>query len=269
MRLLRAWPVVACLLPAVVLGDNKEPKVFTSKGFDDTPAVFYFEDSTVILNWDFTNHNIYRSDDDGEKWKLVKDVEGNAKDLWLHPFDKKKAVVLGPSTTHWATDDTGKSWKKFDVDFPYLSYDNVVPLAFHNDEDDWVLYTGMNCTSGVLGQWCDKTTYYTKNWFKDITPLKKQTHGCAFARGTKEFKEAQKETVLCIVDGKDDKYQEHWRILVSDDWFDNEEEPRLDGYRAVTGVTIMASVTKFIVAAVKIRGSDNMQLYDMYPTEFK
>ena len=91
--------------------------------------------------------------------------------------------------------------------------------------------------------------------------LIKNTHGCLFARGTKHFKEAEDNTILCIVDGKD-KLPENRKLVISNDFFEHEpEEPRLDGYKRVEGLVGIAAVQKFILAAVRSYGTEEMALY--------
>jgi hypothetical protein len=93
-----------------------------------------------------------------------------------------------------------------------------------------------------------------------MKPLLEDTHGCIFARGTPIFKEAKDETILCIVKGSD-AYPEHRKLLISDNWFKDSDEPNLDGYKPVDGLAGLAGIQKFIVAAVKARGTDEMALY--------
>lgn len=90
--------------------------------------------------------------------------------------------------------------------------------------------------------------------------LRDNTHSCIFARGTENFSEAQDHTIVCIVDGKD-RYPEHRKLVVTNNFFDNEVEPKLNGYSTVDGLAGIAVVQKFIVAAVKSKGTDEMALY--------
>lgn len=48
--------------------------------------------------------------------------------------------------------------------------------------------------------------------------------------------------------------------MVSDDWFKTQKEPKLDGFREVKGVAVLASVQKFLLAAVRSSGTDEMAL---------
>jgi len=91
--------------------------------------------------------------------------------------------------------------------------------------------------------------------------LREGTHGCMFAHSSPIFKRAKDETILCIVDG-DTSYTESRKLLISNNWFKDSEEPKLDGYKTIDGLAGLAGIQKFIVAAVKTRGTDEMALYD-------
>lgn len=90
--------------------------------------------------------------------------------------------------------------------------------------------------------------------------LKEGTHGCMFAHSSPVFEGEKDETVLCIVNG-DTSYTESRKLLTSKNWFKDSEEPKLDGYKTVNGLAGLAGIQKFIVAAVKTRGTDEMALY--------
>jgi hypothetical protein len=112
--------------------------------FDNLPgALFYFEDSPVILAFDPKGSDVYRSDNDGKNWEKIADVSGKAFDIMEHPFDKERAVIFGEGKTHWATKDKGKSWKKFDVELP-ISF-RQSPMSFSAAEPGYALYAGREC----------------------------------------------------------------------------------------------------------------------------
>ncbi|KAA8896294.1 hypothetical protein FN846DRAFT_910817 [Sphaerosporella brunnea] len=256
MRLLSLWSL-ATLLPVAFAG---KPEVHKEK-FDYLPAaLFYFEDSPVILAFDSQGSNVYRSDNDGKNWNKISDVEGKAFDIMEHPYNDDRAIIFGEGKTHWVTKDKGKSWKKFDVPLP-ISF-RQSPIAFSAADPNYALYASRECDPGdIYGFSCRDKTYYTKDWFdSEVKPLKEDTHSCLFARGNPLFKEAKVSTVLCIVDG-DDKYPEHRKLMMSDNFFEDSIEPKLDGYNHVRGLAGLASVKKFLVAAIRSAGTDEMALY--------
>lgn len=98
----------------------------------------------VILTLDAKAGNIWRSDNDGKKWQKVQDIpEGDAWDLIEHPFDKKRAFILGQDTEHWYTKNQGKSWQKFKAKYP-ASYTQPA-FSFHAEKPNLILYAGRIC----------------------------------------------------------------------------------------------------------------------------
>ena len=98
----------------------------------------------MILTLDAHAKNVWRSDDDGKSWKKVNGVpDGDAWDITEHPFDKKRAFIFGEGKEHWYTEDRGVKWHKFKSEVP-LSLIQL-PLAFHAEEPEWILYSGRIC----------------------------------------------------------------------------------------------------------------------------
>src|SRR5258705_3452725 len=81
-----------------------------------------------------------------------------------------------------------------------------------------------------------------------------------FARSTTEFDKGSENTILCIVDGAKAGLERRI-LLVSKDFFKARQEPDLDGSKKIEGLTGLASVKKYIVAAVKSAGTDEMALF--------
>ena len=239
------------------------PRITMSK-FDHPPASppLYFEGSDVILILDNAG-NVIRSEDAGEEWGVINDVpKGRAWDLVLHPYNKEVAYVWGKEKTHWVTDDRGKSWRSFDIEgYPVASRP---PFSFHAADSDKVIVNV--CTESFA---CNEMAYYTKDAFKSApTELRKDTRSCVFARSTPQFQtsadDKNDDRVVCVVKGR---YASPWstrdnRLLVSDDYFkDEEEEPLLEAERTVQGIINIAVVKGFLVAAASARGTDELAMY--------
>ena len=243
---------------------KKDAPRITISELDNTPASppLYFEDSDVILILD-TAGNVIRSEDAGEKWGVINDVpKGRAWDLVLHPYNKEVAYVWGKEKTHWVTDDRGKSWRSFDIEGYPVAF--RPPFSFHAADSDKVIVNV--CTESFA---CNEMAYYTKDAFKTApTELRKDTRSCVFARSTPQFQtsadDKNDDRVVCVVKGR---YASPWstrdnRLLVSDDYFkDEEEEPLLEAERTVQGIINIAVVKGFLVAAASARGTDELAMY--------
>ena len=243
---------------------KKDAPRITISELDNTPASppLYFEDSDVILILD-TAGNVIRSEDAGEKCGVINDVpKGRAWDLVLHPYNKEVAYVWGKEKTHWVTDDRGKSWRSFDIEGYPVAF--RPPFSFHAADSDKVIVNV--CTESFA---CNEMAYYTKDAFKTApTELRKDTRSCVFARSTPQFQtsadDKNDDRVVCVVKGR---YASPWstrdnRLLVSDDYFkDEEEEPLLEAERTVQGIINIAVVKGFLVAAASARGTDELAMY--------
>lgn len=239
------------------------PRITKSK-IDNPPAAppLYFEDSDVILILDNAG-NVIRSEDAGEEWGVIDDVpKGRAWDLVLHPYNKEVAYVWGKETTHWMTDNRGKSWRSFDIEGYPVPFRPL--FSFHATDSDKVV---VNVCTELFA--CNEMAFYTKDAFK--TPpieLRKDTRGCVFAKSTPQFQtsadDKDEDRVVCVVKGR---YASAWstrdnRLVVSDDYFDDEEEePVLEGDRTVQGIINIAVVKGYLVAAASAKGTDELAMY--------
>lgn len=265
--------LVGCLLLALVLQPSAAkksdgPKI-TATRFENEPVnLFYFEDSDTILFQDADNGVVYRSFDGGVEWDVVDDEEGKMKgqvwSLWPHPFDNKRAYILGSSGRHWVTTDQAKTWTAFELDAkPSILR---APLAFHGRDSKKVIFHGAQCA----GFRCVEKTFYTTDDFETVSSLRDNSHGCSWAVGHPQFAEGLdaadeiENRVLCVVPGVKVPFSYANRLVYSDDFFRSDEEGiemKLDQGRPVSGIISTAAVKKYLVAAAKSRGTDELALY--------
>ena len=239
------------------------PTITSTKLESPLDNIFYFENSNVILGHSRDTLTVWRSDNAGADWKKVNgdDQAGHAWDLWPHPFDNQRAYMLGISEDHWITTDQGKTWKPFKT----LSAPSVfrAPLAFHGRDPKKIIWNGEKCIGGIA---CEESVAYTNNDFEDVTRMGIGTRGCRWAVSTPEFGEdidtVIEDRIFCVVQGLYSTSVKDNRLVVSDDYFDRQEvEPALDSGRAVTGIINMAPVKKYMVAAAKAEGTNELALY--------
>jgi photosystem II stability/assembly factor-like uncharacterized protein len=240
---------------------KKDPRI-TSKKLDNPPEnAFYFDDSDVVLFQDIDTRNVWRSPDAGETWDVV-EGEGQKGNVWQalpHPFDKKKAYILGRNHQNWVTDDRGKTWTKFETEASPSLF--VPTLYFHGQDSSKALFEG-----GVCQNWeCEEEILYTKDNFKTSQVLRKDAITCAFARSRPEFETSEDDDgddrIICIVRGRSSISRRDFRIVVSDDYFKTEYEPALEGDRTVKGMMDIAQQSKYFLAAARAEGTDELALY--------
>ena len=139
-----------------------KPKVI-DRTFPYLPsALFYFEDSPVILVFDPKGGDVWRSENDGNDWKQVPEFKGKAHDIMEHPFDKEKAVVFTQGKEHWVTKDKGASWSKFEVELPASIRQPAI--VFNANNTNYALYSGRECgANDFFGTSCKDKVGHQKN----------------------------------------------------------------------------------------------------------
>ncbi|KAL8873683.1 MAG: hypothetical protein Q9174_000888 [Haloplaca sp. 1 TL-2023] len=243
---------------------KKDKPEISSHRFDNAPSnFFYFDDSNIVLLHDRDGGVVYRSDNAGKEWETVNIGKEKAWDLWRHPHDNKKAYIMGKGSTHWHTNDQGKTWKDFEIPNARPSLFRA-PLAFHAKDSDKILIHGEVCRIGGLID-CKETTFYTDDGFEKVGKLRENTRGCVFAHATPEFKTGNDDKhdnrVVCVTTGRISFDRREHKLAVSDNFFEDEKEPSLDGDRTVQGIINIAVVKGFLVAAARAPHTDELAMY--------
>ncbi len=260
--------LVVLILHILLIDAKKDGPVITQTKLDNRPAnLFYFADTDTILIHDADDLKILRSDDAGANWETVKDIdEGGAWDLWQHPYDNNVAYVLGREYIHWVTKDQGKSWTSFESEKPPSRF--IPPFSFHAGDSDKVILHQAVC-HGLFR--CDESTSYTSDGFESVHPLRGDTKGCVFAHSTPLFQTSDDDKndnrIICVVMGRYSPLSTDNRLVVSDNYFEDEMEPYLAGDRTVQGIINIAVVKGFLVAASKSAGTDELALYVTHDAE--
>ncbi|KAE8145790.1 vacuolar protein sorting/targeting protein 10 [Aspergillus avenaceus] len=263
--------LTSCLILALVTqpsaAKSNSPKIARTKIDHEPGALFYFEDTDTVL-MTTANGDLFKSSDAGEKWSVVEGNDNEMRHQILlirqHPNDNQKAYALGPNGRHWITTDQAKTWKQFKInEFPALRH---YPLVFHGKDSSKVMFQGEECA----GRYCIVRTYYTTDDFTTFKLLRESTGGCAWAVGHPQFAEDLdmvediQDRSLCVVSGLKVPQPHANRLVYSDDYFSSNidgTEVKLQEGRPVTGVISTAAVKKFLVAAAKSKGTEELALY--------
>lgn len=240
------------------------PTIVSTKFENPLEGVFYFDDSNVVIGQDRETGLVWRSVDAGETWKdvNVEGQSGNVWDVYRHPWDNQRAYIIGLQSDHWVTTDRGETWRKFSSENSGLAMFRNSALSFHGRDPKRVIWNGEQC----VGLACMEIALYTDDDFKTVNRIGSLTRGCQWAVSTPDFAEEIapeiRDRIFCIVEGLYSPWPKDNRLLVSDDFFNNDIlEPALDDGRAVTGIISMAAVKGFMVAAAKSEGTDELALY--------
>ncbi|KAI9798973.1 MAG: vacuolar protein sorting/targeting protein PEP1 [Piccolia ochrophora] len=252
---------VASLVPFALAKDAK-PRIVQSDAFPNAPSgLFYFEDSNIILLLDRHTGEVHRTTDGGEKWEVVGGgPKGHSFNIVQHPFDRKRAYILGREETHWYTNDQGESWNDFTAAAPPIPNR---PLKFHAGNPDKIIFQALACRN-ILE--CDEVALYTTDGFRSEPKLLRyHTRGCNFARASELFSTAHEmmneDRIFCVVQGRFSPFRKDYRLVRSDNYFTDEVEPNLEPGRTVKGLVSVAEAKRFMVAAAKAEGTSEMALY--------
>ncbi|KAH9941948.1 Oligoxyloglucan reducing end-specific cellobiohydrolase [Amylocystis lapponica] len=229
--------------------------------FDNLPArLFFFDDTASVVYHDVVEGNLHVSQDEGKSWVLASGIPtGQVTMVIEHPFDNHIAFALTRGTTHYQTEDRGKTWRPFTMPIPPAMVGK--PLSFHSDPTKYgyILYQGTQCDkSSGWGAVCHDETYYTKDAFGDDPQLLlSETSRCQFAHSSADFKhDAHPDLIYCVAFDSTTTTGGHAlsssRLFSSTDFFGKDIRVEELGIgKNARGVLAFAIVSKFAVVALK------------------
>ncbi|KDR81165.1 hypothetical protein GALMADRAFT_241725 [Galerina marginata CBS 339.88] len=242
----------------LVAGQSQPTHAINS--FNNLPArLFFFDDTEAAIFHDSMEGNVYVSLDEGKTWKLGPGIPSGKTIMVIeHPAENRYAFALTDGTTHYRTEDRGKTWRSFDVPLPPALVSR--PLSFHSDPKKYghILYQGTACDRQGWGRVCHDETFYTTDAFSnDPKPMLKDTSRCQFAHSSKDFKhEAHEDLIYCVAYDSGSASSSHdlsaSRLFSSTDFFQAEKKIEDLGIgKNAKGVIAFAIVSKYAVVALK------------------
>ncbi|KAI1115206.1 hypothetical protein F5Y14DRAFT_411484 [Nemania sp. NC0429] len=272
------WP--ALLLLATLLSTastvhaKDEPNILVKQLKTPPINLNYFPASNVVLFQEAESpRTVWRSTDGGATWDQAKGIDHDKSfALVMHKYDPNRAYVLTLGNVHWKTADRGETWEKFYTDAHTSDFAETFGnwMAFHADEPDKILFTGMECD----GLFCEELTMYTTDGFdKKAKLLRRQTQGCWWAKSSPIFTTGESALdatrVMCIVRAGLFSPLDENRLYVSDTYFKplgsgdtmDEKEVNLNGNAPVRGVVSLVEVKKFLLVATSSSSSAEMALF--------
>ncbi|KAF2106665.1 vacuolar protein sorting/targeting protein 10 [Lophiotrema nucula] len=264
MKFLEGLLLPALLLARSPIASAKDdgPLVEVTPFDSELGNILFFDDSEVALLGEIETGHIFRSEDAGKTWAKQKDEDGTQLQtlgILKNPYDNKVAIAVG-ERQHWITHNRGEKWTSFKT----KSYPSLwgSPVGWHAGDSKKIIFSTLeHCDSGP----CIGESYYTTDGFKsDPKLLRADRKMCMWARSSDRFladKSDHEDRALCIVKGKFSGLYKDFRLVISDDFFDSEDEPGVDNGRTVSGMANMASVKGYFVVAAKAEHSTELALY--------
>jgi hypothetical protein len=255
------------ILPALLglaAAKNDAPLVKDTTFDSELVNIFYFDDSDVALLAELQTFKVWRSKDAGKSWDAVKDMRTMG--IYKSPFDNKVAVALGSEVTkkgdsrHWITYDQGENWREFETEYGPSLVGQA--LSFHATDNKKILYhTQEDCFNApCLGQ----TVYTTDGFESKPKAILDDRKVCLWAKSHERFlpdDDKLDDRILCIRRGRYSFETKDLRLMISDNYFKDEEEAVMSSGRTVQGMINMASVKGYVVVAAKSDRSNELALY--------
>ncbi|KAF9551404.1 Oligoxyloglucan reducing end-specific cellobiohydrolase [Agrocybe pediades] len=248
------------LLPISFVAGQQSSKVKQAvNSFSDLPArLFFFDDTDTVIYHDSMAGDVHISSDEGNSWKLADGIpRGEIKMVVEHPTENHWAFALTDGTTHYRTEDKGRSWRPFQV--PLRPARVARPLSFHSEPKKFgsILYQGESCEMRGWNEICYDETFYTTQGFSDEPKsLLKDVSRCQFAHSSKDFKhDAHEDLIYCVAYESSSSSGSHSlsssRLYSSTDFFENKKVEDLGIGKQAKGVVAFAIVSKYAVVALK------------------
>ncbi|KAI9184131.1 vacuolar protein sorting/targeting protein PEP1 [Blastocladiella emersonii ATCC 22665] len=222
----------------------------------DVPQVLhFFRDSPAALLLEGANAGgaVLHSPDRGSSWRKIDQTSAlgaRVHGVFLHPFAKDTAFIIGSGTNHLKTTDAGQSWTAFTTP---MKPRGPAPLEFHAQEPTHAIFHAQDCS----GNTCIDQAYFTVNGFQSSALLLSRAQTCKFAHSSPEFQLAESKLVFCVAwrEGlaRGPRTAMDLTLVRSADYFQS-EHTLVDFNGAVNpaaaGVVGLSVVQKFITAAV-------------------
>lgn len=206
------------------------------------------EGDETILAWPYRAStgevgDIFITHDHGKNWTKVKlpGKEG-VQDIITHPYVKDMAFFLTKENKVFYTVDHGQHFDYFEPrDPPDTSYDRAMPLAFHPDQRDWLIWHGKKCH----GNDCYLEASLSKDRGDNWQTIKRYVKKCEFT-GSSAYKFRNTTQIVCLASKREDNESDNpLQLLYSDEF------PRYEMSVALENVSNFATMAEFIVVATE------------------
>ncbi|CAG8518361.1 10234_t:CDS:10, partial [Racocetra persica] len=174
---------------------NSREIIIRTQKFDTLITDFFYVDNTTTILIR-SNDQVWKSDDEGYSWELIKDLKG-AKVLAMiqNPYFKEHIYFITLSNTQYYTTNAGKSISPMKV----REQPNVLELPilkFHPTEKEWLIYTASVKCDEIFSLECKAVAYYTQDNGGNWEELDNYVRTCSWALDTK-FVVDDKKFIFC------------------------------------------------------------------------
>lgn len=212
------WPCAAA--------DNFTPEVKKVEHDDLLSWYYYFDDSSTVLAT--KSESVEISFDDGATWTTVPEMANyEVIAIKVDPYVKERAFAIAKGSTHFVTNDSGKTWSKFELKGSKVDdFYDMLDFKFNIEKPDLVLVEATNCRGPAFMRMCSLVHFYTTDGFKsNPKKLTEYADSCTFAFSNRDFSsDIAKETILCAHNVKNSfGHITKSELLISSDFFKTQQ----------------------------------------------
>ncbi|KAI1214041.1 Oligoxyloglucan reducing end-specific cellobiohydrolase [Annulohypoxylon truncatum] len=189
--------------------------------------------------------DVFITHDHGKNWTKAKlPGDEGIYAVVTHPYVKDMAFLLTRGKKVFYTVDRGRHFNYFETrDEPDTSLDRL-PLAFHPDRPDWLIWHGKRCTGDND---CHLVATISTERGEDWKTIKRNVIKCEFT-GSSAYKFRNNTQILCLARAHEEtRDNDPLQLLYSDEW------PRYEMSVALQNVSNFATMAEFIVVATENR----------------
>lgn len=188
---------------------------------------------------------IFVTTDHGKTW--TRPAVFDEVEVWaILPHEYFKEVVFFVTTSGRViyTIDHGSRWHEFQAPYPPDTKGRRMPLVFHADKKDWLIWVGEKCEG--TGECYTEASYSTDrgdNW----QTLLRYVERCEFI-GSSAYRARRAEEVLCLARAREadgDAESNPVQLVSSSDWFRDHKEVHEKNAKG------FATMAEFIVVAAE------------------
>ncbi|KAI0110034.1 Oligoxyloglucan reducing end-specific cellobiohydrolase [Daldinia grandis] len=205
------------------------------------------EDGETIIARPYKSSNaaardIFVTHDHGKNWTKAKLPGSEIYAMATHPYVKDMAFFFTQENRVYYTVDRGRNFNYFEPrDPPDTTESDRLPLSFHPDRPDWLIWHGKKCHDDNCYLEASLSTDRGDNW----STIKRHVVKCEFT-GSSSYKFRNSTQIVCLAKTREDNEANNpLQLLYSDEF------PRYKMSVALENVSNFATMAEFIVVATE------------------
>lgn len=163
--------------------------------------------------------DIWMTTDHGMTWEKILEGKG-VRGIHTHPHYKDVVFFTTEDETVYYTIDRGHSFHSFKA--PTVPKDSTLPVSFHPDRKDWLLWVGEQCEDVGKGKSCSLSASLSKDRGDDWTTIARYVKKCEFT-GHSAIKFRSQDQIVCLAH-EEESSDSPLTIVTSDDFFATKTE---------------------------------------------